>query len=81
MHHKTTCNLSPCDQCAYICFDIVDLNQHIADIHPQNLYKKRRKQNLQDINIDEESEDEYLPRDEDEDEALLIEETDDFSNK
>ena len=77
--HKETCNLFPCGQCAYICFDIQDLNQHIADIHPKNLYQKRRKQHLKDINIDEESEDEYIPGEEDEDEALLIEETDDFS--
>ena len=44
--HIKTCNLFPCGQCAYFCFDILDLNQHIADIHPQNLYQKRRKQNL-----------------------------------
>ena len=56
------------------------MNQHIADIHPKNLYQKRRKQHLKDINIDEESEDEYIPGEEDEDEAMLIEETDDFSN-
>ena len=42
--HIKTCNLFPCGQCAYFCFDILDLNQHIADIHPQNLYQKRRKQ-------------------------------------
>ena len=42
--HIKTFNLFPCGQCAYFCFDILDLNQHIADIHPQNLYQIWRKQ-------------------------------------
>ena len=41
----------------------------------------RRKQNLQDIDIEDDSEDKYIPGEEDEDEALLIEETDDFQPK
>ena len=50
-------------------------------MHPKNLYQKRIKQNLQNIDLDDDSEDEYIPDEEDEDEALLIEETDDFLPK
>ena len=36
-------------------------------MHPKNLYHKRIKQNLQNIDLDDDSEDEYIPDEEDED--------------
>ena len=46
---------------------------HITNIHPDNLYGKRIKQNLRRIDLEEESEDEYVPS-ENED----VEENDNF---
>ena len=45
----------------------------MTNIHPKNLYKKRIKQNIRGIDLEEESEDEYMPS-ENED----VEENDNF---
>ena len=73
------CQLYPCEECGFRSSDNLSLKKHVEDMHPKNLYQKRRKQNLIDVDIEEDSEYEYVPGEEDE--ALLIEESDDFPPK
>ena len=54
------CNLYPCEECGFQGSDIITLKKHIEDIHLKNLY-----QTLKNVDIEEESEDEYIPSDED----------------
>ena len=86
LHHKERvhgygedCQLYPCEECGFRSSDNLSLKKHVEDMHPKNLYQKRRKHNLIDVDIDKDSEDEYVPGEEDE--ALLIEESDDFPPK
>ena len=62
-----------CQHCSYITTDNSCLESHMTNIHPKNLYKKRIKQNIRGIDLEEESEDEYMPS-ENED----VEENDNF---
>ena len=39
------------------------MENHIKDIHPKNLYQKRIKQNLSNVDLEEESDDDYQPSD------------------
>ena len=39
------------------------MENHIKDIHPKNLYQKRIKQNLLNVDLEEESDDDYQPSD------------------
>ena len=50
------------------------MENQVKDIHPKNLFQKRIKQNLLNIDLEEESEDEYQPSDFDEE----MEENDNF---
>ena len=50
------------------------MENHVKDIHPKNLFQKRIKQNLLNIDLEEKSEDEYQPSDFDEE----MEENDNF---
>ena len=62
------CEMYPCEHCGYRSADIVALNSHIEESHRETLYGKRKKQNLQNMNIDldEDSDDdrEWNPADE-----------------
>ena len=42
------------------------MENHVRDIHPKNIYQKRIKQNHFNLDLEEESEDEYQPSDFDE---------------
>ena len=48
----------------------------MTNIHPDNLYRKRIKQNLGGIDLEEESEDEYMPNDNED-----VEENDNFPTR
>ena len=65
-----TCAMYPCEQCGFQGRDKVELKSHVEESHTKKLYNKRIKQNLKGINFDEDSEDEYVPVD---DELLLLE--------
>ena len=52
-----------CQQCSYVTTDKSSIGSHMTNIHPDNLYRKRIKQNLGGIDLEEESEDEYMPND------------------
>ena len=53
------------------------MENHVKDIHPKNIYQKRIKQNLLNVDFEEESDDEYHPSDYDD----KIEENDNFLKK
>ena len=65
-----------CHQCSYFTRDNSSLESHMTNIHPHNLYRKRINQNLRGIKLEKESEDEYMPS-ENED----VEENDNFLSR
>ena len=82
-HHKErvheygeTCQMYPCEECGFRARDLSALKNHTKEEHEVPLYQKRRKQNLQNINFDDDSDDEWNPNKEDE--KLLAEEEDEF---
>ena len=68
------CTLYPCEECGYQGKDVTELKKHVDNYHPKNMYNKRIKQNLQNINLDDDSDDDWNPNQDDE--ALLAEESD-----
>ena len=69
------CQLYPCEHCGFRSGNILDLNNHIETEHRENLYGKRKKQNLS-IDSEEDSDDdaEWTPQQEEvqEDEEDII---------
>ena len=65
-----------CQQCSYGTRDNLSLESHMTNIHPDNLYRKRIRQNLRGIDLEEESEDGYIPSDNED-----VEENDNFLTK
>ena len=64
----------PCEECGYQGKDVTELKKHVDNYHPKNMYNKRIKQNLQNINLDDDSDDDWNPNQDDE--ALLDGESD-----
>ena len=52
-----------CQECSYKTSNQSMMENHIKDIHPKNLYQKRIKQNLLNVDLEEESDDDYQPSD------------------
>ena len=52
-----------CKECSYKTSNQSMMENHIKDIHPKNLYQKRIKQNLLNVDLEEESDDDYQPSD------------------
>ena len=55
-----------CQECSFKTNNQSMMENHVRDIHPKNIYQKRIKQNLLNVDLEEESEDEYQPSDFDE---------------
>ena len=53
-----TCSMYPCEECGFQGTDRLKLKEHVDEYHRRNYYNKRIKQNLKNINFEEESEDE-----------------------
>ena len=64
----------PCEECGYQGKDVTELKKHVDNYHPKNIYNTRIKQNLQNINLDDDSDNDWNPNQDDE--ALLAEESD-----
>ena len=60
-----------CQQCSNLTRDNSSLESHMTNIHPDNLYRKRIRQNHRGIDLEEESE--YIPSDNDD-----VQENDNF---
>ena len=69
-----TCELYPCEECGFQGTDLSSLQKHNNEMHKKLHYNKRIKQNLHNIDLDDDSDDEWAPNIDDE--KLLIEETD-----
>ena len=83
LHHQErvhtygeTCSMYPCEECGFQGTDVKSLKKHVDNEHKKNLYNKRIKQNLHNINFDQDSDDDWNPSNDDE--ALLAEESDAF---
>ena len=66
-----------CQECGYKTSNRSMMENHVKDIHTKNIYQKRIKQNLFNVDFEEESDDEYHPSDNDEE----IEENDNLLKK
>ena len=57
-----TCSLYPCEECGFQGTEIVKLKDHIEEYHRKEHYQKRIKQNLKHLNFDEDSDNEWTPK-------------------
>ena len=58
-----TCHIETfkCKECKYHTTCETRLQEHTNDFHPKNLYGKRIRQNLKPSDLEEDSEDDYVP--------------------